>query len=57
MANVTAVPAQMYVDPILDAGLMNIPLWFWVLIIIGVILIMTNFWWIYKWMNMRQRHF
>lgn len=53
MANVTAVPAQMIVDPIFDSGLINIPVWFWILIIFCVILIITNFWWIYKWMNMK----
>lgn len=48
MANLTAVPAQIYIDPIMDTTLAALPAWFWFLLLIVVILVATNFWWIYK---------
>jgi len=52
VVDVVAVPANQYFDPIMDIAVMSIPIWFWVILLVGVILIATNFWWIYKRMKM-----
>jgi hypothetical protein len=51
--DVVAQPANIYVDPIFDYSAIGIPFWFWLLVLIGVILIISNFWWIYKRICMR----
>jgi len=46
--NVTAIPANVYMDPIMDTAIAAIPVWFWVFILFGVIIVASNFWWLYK---------
>lgn len=50
--DVTALPANVYIDPIMDTAIAAIPIWFWILILFGVLIVATNFWWLYKRMKM-----
>lgn len=52
--DLVAVPynPNIYIDPIMDTAAAGVPIWFWVLVALGFIMVATNFWWIYKRMVM-----
>jgi hypothetical protein len=50
--DLVAVPSNLYIDPIMDISAAGVPIWFWMLVALGFILITSNFWWIYKRMIM-----
>jgi hypothetical protein len=43
-----ATPSNVYIDPIMDIQTAGVPIWFWLLVALAFILIVSNFWWIYK---------
>lgn len=50
--DVVAIPSTVYIDPIMDKAVAAIPIWLWVLLVVLIAIIGSNFWWIYKRMVM-----
>lgn len=52
---VQAHPSSMIVDSFFDYAIpgLPIPVWLWILIFMVIVIIGTNFWWIYKWLVMK----
>jgi hypothetical protein len=50
--DLVATPANIYIDPIMDIPIGGVPIWFWLLVLIALIIILTNFWNLYKRMIM-----
>jgi hypothetical protein len=50
--DLVATPAYIYVDPIMDIPLGGVPIWFWLLVLLAFIIVISNFWWLYKRMIM-----
>jgi hypothetical protein len=48
MPVIDAIPANQYLDPVMDTAIGSMPIWFIVLIVITMILVFTNLWWIFK---------